>query len=716
LRDSQKDRDLSARSDVYSVGCVLYEMIAGQPPHTGPSAQSILVRILTESPRPLTDVRHTVPPHAADTVAKAIEKLPADRFESARAFIEALEDESFTYSPAVPDRTAPISAPEPVAAAAKWPPTPWSRIVPWAVAAVFGLLAGAALVRPAPPQAVQRFPLSFDDLTLTGGPAVAISPDGSHLAYVGPETRIHWRAMSALESQVVSGSEGSRSPFFSPDGRSIGYWTGPANDDRIRTLSLDGSPPRTLGADHYPHAAWGDDGFIYYSDIEGDLYRVSEQGGDSEQLTDSTRQFAFAFPQPLPGSAALLVEVTDGDGARSAAILDLVSMDVDPLLDALYARYAGGHVFWVDAEGTLFAAPFDPGARELQAGGVEIAENVRPTQVATSYDFAVSDNGALIYVGGPSVAGTGETIAWIERDGQATPVDPSLTSEFADIDNLALSPDGRYVALEVAGEEASTLSQIWIYDVEQGVPQRLTFEGTRNWQPRWMPDGMTVAYLSDQTDPGGPVRSIRGQSFDRSGVDRPLIELDGPIDAFDVPPAPDLPLVVEASGNLYTAQVGDTVAEPFLVRDFYEWRARISPDGRWVAYQSDESGEDEVYVRAFPGGGRPWTISRGGGRAPVWGTAGDEIFYLAGPPPRVTVSELAIGEEVRVVSTTALFSATGLDLSASTRASASYAPSLDGPRLLVIDRGIGGGVVQGDAAQVILVLNIFDELRERMGG
>jgi serine/threonine-protein kinase len=709
------DRDLSARSDVYSLGCVLYEMIAGQPPHTGPSAQSILVRILTENARPLSELRHTVPPNVAAAVAKSIEKLPADRFESARAFVEALDDADFAYSPTI-SSTKPAGEASVHTARA---PTPRPRValLPWAAATVLGIVAVAALLRPEPTTPVQRFWLELDDLSGTGGPAVAIAPDGSTIAYVGEDRQLYWRSISALEAQVVPGSEDSRSPFFSPDGRTIGYTVGPQSDDRIRTISLDGAPPRTLSGDHYPGAAWGDDGFVYYSNIQGDLFRVSEQGGDPEVLSEAAEsEYSLSFPVPLPGGESILIRAASSSGV-AIANFDLESREVRPIIDAGFARYANRHVFWVNSEGTLFAAPFDPEIGDLTAAGVELADGVRGAGLGDTRFFAIAENGTLVYGTGEQVDIGSESFAWVTEGGSITAIDSSLDSELGDIDNLALSPDGRFIAIELAelsGAEGDQAAQIWIYDLDQRSLTRLTFRGTRNRQPRWMPDGRTVAYLSDQ---GGDTTAIWGQPFDRSGDDELMIQLDRSILGYDAPPAEGLPFVVSSfapqvrSPGLFTAHRGDAVPAEFLVSEFRDWRPRISPDGQWVLYESNETGTEEIYVRAYPDGGRPWAISRGGGRHAIWGTTADEIFFENSEGQLVRAS-LSFASEIRVQETIPLFSTLGLETSGRGRHSSSYDVSSDGEQLLMI---LLEGSEQATAGRVALVLNVFDELRERTG-
>jgi serine/threonine-protein kinase len=711
------DRDLNARSDVYSLGCVLYEMIAGQPPHTGPSAQSILVRILTESPRPLTEMRHTVPPHVAAVVAKAIEKLPADRFDSARQFMDALDDPAFTYTPAAPGKPATAASPalpQPGAAGGRRR-RPW---IPWTVAAAMTLVAAWGALRPDASEPVQRFRLQGGVMMSTGGTSMAVSPDGTTIAYSGEDNRIYWRPVSALEAQVIPGSESSRSPFFSADGRSIGYTTGPPSSDRIRTASLDGAPPRTLAGDHFPGAAWGRDGFVYYADAAGNLFRVSEEGGDPEQLylaSDSTPR--LRLPEPLPGGNAVLVHTWGGPAAAASVLaLDLSTRELMEVEQGSHARFAAGYLFWV-REGTLFAAPFDPDRLEFTGQGMEVADAVRPA-LQGSYEYAVSDAGTLIYQEGANAAAenVAEQLGWTDLNGNVELVEGMASATLADIDAVRLSPDERFVAAEF-GEEVTTSAdqpvQIWIFDLDQGAVTPLTFQGDRNQSPRWMADGLRVAYVSTQGE--GP-DGIWAQPFDRSGSDELLVQLEDDIVSFDVPPRDELPLLVQIMGpatapDLWLAWPDSTEAQPWLATDYREYSPAISPDGRWAAYVSNESGQPEVYVRSFPQGGRPWLVSRGGGTGPVWARSGDALFYRsAGGNPQLVRATLSLGDEVRVEDTEPLYLFVAQNHGAPGRWDPFYHVADDGRLLSPI--GPSGQLTFG-VSEPVVVLNLFEELEAR---
>ncbi|NIU77219.1 MAG: protein kinase, partial [Gammaproteobacteria bacterium] len=236
------DRDLTARSDVYSLGCVLYEMLAGQPPHTGPSAQSVLVRILTEDPRDVLELRRTVPPHVAATVMKSIEKLPADRFDTARQFMDALADRGFTHTVVPRAAATGAAAGIPKVDASARPASPLMTRAMAGLTLLLAALAAWGWLRPEPEDKVRRLVVILDSLRVDFGPRTAISPDGSHLVYTGSDGNLWLRPLSTLEARPIPETDGARAPFFSPDGKRVGFHRGLGESASVGTVSLEGAP------------------------------------------------------------------------------------------------------------------------------------------------------------------------------------------------------------------------------------------------------------------------------------------------------------------------------------------------------------------------------------------------------------------------------------------------------------------------------------------
>ncbi|MCG6988471.1 MAG: serine/threonine-protein kinase [Gemmatimonadetes bacterium] len=665
------DRDLTARSDVYSLGCVLYEMIAGQPPHTGPSAQSVLVRILTETPRPLTDLRHTVPPHVASAVLKAVEKLPADRFESAKAFADALDDPTFVYTPAPPAEAARRTVAAPPARPRR------SKVVVGLVGAlVVAVAAGAwGWLRSPAAASPRRLEMVLDSFTADYGPGVALSPDGSTLVYSATDGRLWRRSLRTLEATPIPGTEGARTPFFSPDGRAVGFHRGtPASSSSLSTVSLDGSPPVQLvggagTAAVWPGGAWSRDGFIYHVTRRHALYRVPAGGGTPELMADTT-QGRFVWPTALPGDAILVtVNATKSGGFDGLGIFHPGSRSLTRLLPdltgdqlPLFGRYGGGYLFWVNAAHTLMAARFDAGADRVAGPSFPIQANVTDAG-GSSFRVAVAGDGTLLYgfdTGRGAGAGIGgaESMGWADRSGNVSPVAGDLSADAGDFDFLRRSPDGRYVAAEVqSGADLSPdeQHQIWLYDLQQRTFSRLTVRGTTNAAPEWL-DGETVAYLSNQ---GGAPGAIWAQRIDGSSPHL-VVRLGRPIEEFSVI-RPGGGFVVTVGGDttgfrdLRTVPAGDSAtSRPLVTTPFDEYAPDVSQDGRWLAYVSTVSGHPEVYVRRIDGTGRAWPISTGGGDSPRWTPDGKKLFYRA-LPNEMTMAEIDLGQEPRVLSRTALF-------------------------------------------------------------
>jgi serine/threonine-protein kinase len=610
------DRDLTARSDVYSLGCVLYEMIAGQPPHTGPSAQSVLVRIMTEAPRSLTELRHTVPPHVASVVAKSVEKLPADRFESAREFKEALADTGFSYA----TRPRPAAGPAPVVAAAQAAAsTPlWQRALPWAVAAIALVLLGLSSMEgggPTEALSVARLDLVLGDLSLAPNEMVEISPDGSMLvasADVGGERALYLRRIGEADWVRIPGTEGGQFPTFSPDNEWIVY-----KDRAARTLvrvSPDGGGSLTLFSDdgidpYFPH--WGKDG------------RIAFTGPQTAMVIglDGTAK-------PVPGMGVRLFLLPDGSGLLGGAsdgvrLLDFATDSVRVLIPGgnhpVYVE--SGHILYVGPGGALYAQRFDLTEHELLGSPVRVLDRV--ASFFGNRGYAVSENGTLVHHEGLSGSSSG---------GPA-PTRFLLVDSVGGVDTVPLPPapreaprfsrDGRFITFEDYSDGPD--SQIHTFDLVTGYDQAITFEGD-NEDPLFSPDGTRL--LFDVQMPSDDEDIFVKWADNRSPKEQ-LFSLEGGQDALEWLPGDTV--LFESQGearDLMLAILGDSVEIlPYLRTPFNEYDARVSPDGTLAVYESNESGTAETWLRTFPDPTGKWRASNGFGVDPRWAPDGSGVYF-----------------------------------------------------------------------------------------
>jgi serine/threonine protein kinase/Tol biopolymer transport system component len=638
------EREITARSDVYALGAMLYEMLTGDPPFTGSTAQAVVARVLTESPRAMLPQRHTIPPHVEAAVLTALEKLPADRFPTAAEFADAIAGRN--YVPTVPSVAPAPTRPMTVAARRRDPVT--LALVGIAAAAVAAALWG--WLRPAPEPTVNRFSLflppeqALQAVTQSGN-RVAISRDGKRLVYVGPAERggkLWLREHDQLNSTPIGGTDGAGSPFFSPDGRHVAFLV---QGTTLRTVSLDGGPVLTLSDSvNSTGGEWGPDGYIY---VEGEagIFRMPASGGALELIYDMVKrnEVGAEWPVLLPGAKGLVFRTRRA--GQAAADYQIVAMKLpagEPkvLMRGVYARYSpSGHLLVATAEGKLVGVPFDPETLEATGSPIGLLEGIGVEGAGFSINLALSENGTLVYTTGGATGA--RRPVWVSREGVETPVDPAWQPQGI-VANFALSPDGKALAVDVNVNGTST---VWVKHLPVGPYSRLTFGDSGNMRPSWSADGRSILYLGQLTEAGGRpmIRKADGTGSVRellpSGMawGQALQTRDGRW------------LVLRRStfesgkGDVFGVRMGDTTLVPLVTSPALETDAAVSPDGRWLAYASEESGSPEVYVRPFPDAeSARWQVSAGGGADPVWSRNGRELFYLSAQG-EMTVVEVAPG-------------------------------------------------------------------------
>ena len=689
------DRTIDPRSDIYSLAAVLYEMLAGEPPHTGPTIQSVIAKVLTDRPRPLRALRDSVPPHVESAIQKALAKVPADRFGSALQFADALT------APGVV--SVAVEAPE---MGERRLATPRVVVASWALAAVALVAAAWGWLRPTPqPPAspVVRFSLSFgtgfQPVDFTGSP-VALSPDGSRIVYVGSDSvGRRWlfsRGLERVEPALIPGTQGAAQPFFSPDGRWIGFW----QDGRLRKLSLSGGAVATIcEVPSLEGAAWGVGDVIVFA-ASGPLYRVAAAGGKSEVLStpDTARGQAYRWPDFLPDGRTLLFTLVDQSGPNLAA----VSLDDNRVRSlgqtGLSPRYVeGGIVAFAQSDGTLFAAPFDPGRVRFSGPPEPVAEGVRVGRLAVAKS-GMSRTGSLAYFSGETTVGE---LVLVDRAGRAQGLPAPLDRYFAP----RFSPDGRRIAVAIEhGTRGIFSSDIWVYELGAHNFSRLTFDSL-NMYPEWARDGRSVAFVRQL---GAITRvGLFRISADGSGMLETL--LVRPQQVWEVQFAPDGRTMVfrenhpQTRRDIWIAPLDSPQAARPLLRTPFEERAiALSPDGRWLAYVSNETGANEVYARQVREGGARWRVSTRGGTEPRWGPSGQELFFRN--DDSVYSVAMHLGAEIRPGPPRALFG--GKYQVALDTHSVAYDVSPDGSRFLMVreQAGVGG-------QELNVVLNWFDQAR-----
>jgi serine/threonine-protein kinase len=659
-------READARADLFAFGALFYEMVTARRAFDGKSPASVIAAILGSEPLPVSTVQPQVPAAVEGIIRGCLAKDPEDRWQDARDLRRALDaaaDESRRTLPLSPGDSVNEQTEAGSARALARAPNPGlSRAALVVGVAALGLgvalTVRSSLLSTAPTRVVRSvIPIAPAEELSWGGrstssPLLGISPDGNRLVYSGSRggvQRLYLRELHGTEAVAIPGTEGGIGPFFSPDGRWLGFVAG----SEVKKAALTGGAPLTLCSNcGLMGHSWGREDSMVAGYGRGGLQRVPAAGGPASQLTAADKEMGertLRFPELLPGGQAVVFTAGgwNGDTFDDARIeaLSLATGRKKVLIEGgTYARYAStGHLVYA-RDGALFAVAFDPVRLEVTGAPVAVLAGVATSRSNGAAQFALSDEGTLVYAPGRSMS-IHHRLVWIDRQGK---VEPAAAIDGAFL-RPRLSPAGDRIALGVN----DALAYLAVYDLQLGALTRLTSE--ENVPPglfAWAPDGSRLAYTWARTgepriyrqpaDGSGPAEEI-GQGF--AGSWSP----DGKTLAFERSDPG-----TQADVWLLTVG-GDGTPRAFLQERANQRSPEISPDGRWIAYVSDESGRTEVFVREFPGRGQKKQISANGGDDPRWSRDGDAIFYIEGQRrlmvaqirarPALAVSKAAIAFE-----------------------------------------------------------------------
>ncbi len=671
------EKDLTGRSDVYSLASVLYEMLTGDPPHVGSSAQQIIMKIVTEEATPVTKVRKSVPPNVAAAVAKALEKLPADRFESARAFADALADPGF--------RLAGYGA---AGAGVSGTSSNWRRAAFWLVAVVAVVATSAAVILAVRRPTSTQGPVVVSSLRPPPGEDFserasfgALSPDGRTFAFVAIAAnggRSLWlRGLDSLGAQRVPGTDGATAPFWSPDRKSVGYF---AHDALMRVDVPSGAPRTLCAATPEGSGSWGTSGVIVLSTQRG-LERVDAAGGPCRiAIPLDSSAATYRHPSLLPGDTRVLFERLVGIQA-TVMVGDLSSGDATALIPGASSPtwVPPGYVvygrFNQEGSSSLYGQRIRADGSAVEGDATRLTGPVRTSGLVFAY--TASGSGSLLYL--PGLGDRDKLV--VDRRGEVLDtvrVENTFTHRYAHGHPWAVLGDAQ---------------TIWLYDLTRGlatplVPRSQGLGAVSAW-PIWAPSDSAVAFglcqlfavrVADLS-----VRPIARQApgcfvaTDWSSDGRYLVLSGTP--GLSVPSGQDTATTSQDHARVAAFDLTQGRTMRFNVPGNAS-EGVLSPDMRWLAYTSDETGNPEVYVQPFPAGGRPVRVSRHGGRAPRWRADAHELFFEA-PDGGILVAGVTPGADFQVAAPQLLFHAPGWTRSLFFDSGTPYDVSPDGQRFMV---------------------------------
>jgi eukaryotic-like serine/threonine-protein kinase len=657
--EQAKGKAVDRRADIWAFGCVLYEMLTSKQAFNGETATDVLAAVIKEQPEWAALPANT-PPRLQELLRRCLTKDLRQRLQAIGEARIALD----MVASGIPD-IAPASEP------AQRPSTqPWLRLLPWALLtiAVLALVVVGYIGRSSNPQQIiisQIAPPENMNFAVSGdfpGPPV-LSPDGQRLAFVAlgsdSKQKLWVRLLNSVSAHALEGTAGATFPFWSADSRSLAFFA----EGKLNRIDAGGGPVIAItDAPQGRGGAWGPDGTILYSPNTGSsLYRVEASGGTSQLMTklDASRQeTSHRWPVFLPDGKHFLffayTNLPQQNDSTYAASLD----GGEPKLllrgdsNAVYAL--PGYLLFV-RQRTLMAQRFDANNRSLIGDAVALVENAEVNSFIRRGTFTVSENGILAYQSGNDLS-QDTRLLWFDRSGKQI----EETGEHGNYGTVSLSPDGKKLAFAMWARGNSSSLNIWVYDLVRRIPTRLTFSTGNDGQPCWSPDGKTIAFVSALT---GGLRHLYQKAADGTGNISPLVEDEGEESKPSF--SSDGRYVIferqaqtSSYGEIWALPLfGDRKALPVLQNPQVNmFHPALSPDGKWLAYMSPESGRPDVFVIPFRQGSGRWEVSTAGGRFPRWRHDGKELFYISLDNKIMSAEIASAGESFAVGKLTPLFS------------------------------------------------------------
>ena len=698
------EKVIDARADVYALGAVAYEMLTGDAPFTGTTVQAIVAKVLSAEPERPTLMRKTIPPHVEGAVLTALAKLPADRFATAAEFAAALDNSRYAPAQHASDRATPAARASRRALAGVS-----------AVALIAIVAAAWGWLRPAPVAPVIRYPLQLSGVIsgIADVPIPLPAPDGSFIVFPGPNeagkpgSRLWIKRRDSKSSAPIPGTVDAQTFTLSPNGEWIAFVLG----SKVVKVPVGGGAPVTLvstNANEASGLAWLDDDTIVYTrnGVHLSLAQVPAGGGESAVVWSSDTASGRVLG-PIGATRAVLF-----NRCASSAMCDLWAVDVGSKKASLvlpgvaWARYAAtGHIVYAQ-DGRLMATEFDAGAFAVRGQPVALPDSIG----RRAWPFELSRSGTLVTRGDGGAGGDAFEMVWVDRAGRATPVDTGWkfnVTVYAADHGWALSPDGSQLAIGLFTEAGD---DIWVKRLPNGPLSRVSYDPAPEARPRWTRDGRALTFISGRRGEG-----VFWHRADGVGSDSLLVK--GLIDEAVL--SPDGAWAVIRAGSNGSVRGGrditavrfgsDTARIPLIVTPFDEEAIALSPDGKWLAYQSDETGRTEVFVRSFPNVTTfKHQVSNGGGAAPLWSRNGRELFFVGGK--EMMTARITGGDPIAVSAPVPLFRIAEDLLQVEYQYYTPWDVTADGRFIMARARRTGAA----NSSTVVVAENWLTELRARM--